>query len=126
MDKIKTVLHIGQGLMLLNAAIWVLVTVVYLLQVSRMPISIQSFAAMTGTGMLAYGGILAFLGFKLGKQQKIYFISSALLLGVSIVLTFLDQVGAADLLALIPPAFTLIYLLVNRNVFNGRLTSESG
>ncbi len=126
MDKIKTVLHIGQGLMLLNAAIWVLVTVVYLLQVSRMPISIQPFAAMTGTVMLAYGGILAFLGFKLGKQQKIYFISSALLLGVSIVLTFLDQVGAADLLALIPPAFTLIYLLVNRNVFSGRLTSESG
>lgn len=123
MNKVKTVLRIGQGLMLLNAAIWLLVAVAYLARIGSIPAAIRSLAFATGVGMLIYGGILTFLGIKLGEQQKIYFISSALLLGASTALTFLDQVGAADLIALIPPVFTLIFLLVNRNVFNGKLTA---
>ncbi len=123
MKKIKTVLRIGQGLMLLNAAIWLLVAVVYLFRINSISPAIRSFAITTGIGMLIYGGVLLFLGIKLGEQQKIYFISSALLLGASIALTFLDQVGAADLIALIPPVFTLVFLLVNRKVFNGKLTA---
>lgn len=123
MNKVKTVLRIGQGLMLLNAAIWLLVAVAYLARIGSMPPAIRAFAIATGIGMLIYGGILTFLGIKLGEQQKIYFISSALLLGASIALTFLDQVGAADLIALIPPVFTLIFLLVNRKVFNGKLAA---
>jgi len=123
MKKVKTVVRIGQGLMLLNAAIWLLVAIAYFAQIGSVPDSIRSIAIATGIGMLIYGGILLFLGIKLGEQQKIYFISSALLLGASVALTFLDRVGAADLIALIPPVFTLIFLLVNRKLFYGTLSA---
>ena len=74
MKKVKTVVRIGQGLMLLNAAIWLLVAIAYFAQIGSVPDSIRSIAIATGIGMLIYGGILLFLGIKLGEQQKIYFI----------------------------------------------------
>ncbi len=64
--------------------------------------------------MLGYGVILLGLGIGLGTRKKFFYYASLVMIALSVILPIFDDFGWADLLAVIPAAVTLIYLIYNR------------
>jgi hypothetical protein len=109
--KLVTALRI---LFLLNAVLWVVLGAVTL---SRMASASPEQAAVAGilaALMAAYGLVLCFIAWSLGKRRRIFYYFAIAVSVVTILLTFTDQVGLADIIGLVLAAVPLVLLIATR------------
>ena len=114
MENNKKVMRISQGLMYLNALIWLVAGVAIFFRPRINPVIPSWIFIGMAVLMLGYGGILIGLGFGLGTRNKFFYYASTIMVALSVILPIFDDFGLADLLAVIPAAVTLIYLIYNR------------
>ena len=114
MDNNLKVIRIGQGLIFFNALIWLVAGVAIFFR-PRMNPTIPSWIFIgMAILMLGYGVILIGLGIALGTRKKFFLYASVVMIALSVILPIFDDFGLADLLAVIPAAVTLIYLVYKR------------
>ncbi len=114
MDNNQKVMRIGQGLMYFNALIWLVAGVAIFFR-PRINLNIPSWIFIgMAILMLGYGVILIGLGIALGTSKKFFLYASVAMIALSVILPIFDDFGFADLLAVIPAAVTLIYLICKR------------
>ena len=108
----------AQGLLLLNAAIWLVFGIV----------SVVRLAGNAGQGVTALvvailifgnAGAMALSGALLGRRRLLFYLFALAVLAVNIVLTFTDQVGAFDWITFALDLVLLGILLVARKQFLG-------
>jgi len=114
MENNQKMMRISQGLMYLNALIWMVAGVAgFFLRRINQKIPSWIFIGMAIL-MLGYGVILIGLGIALGTRKKFFLYASVVMIALSVILPIFDDFGLADLLAVIPAAVTLIYLVYKR------------
>jgi hypothetical protein len=114
MENNQKVMRISQGLMYFNALIWLVAGVAIFFR-PRMNPTIPSWIFIgMAILMLGYGLILIGLGIALGTRKKFFLYASVGMIALSVILPIFDDFGLADLLAVIPAAVTLIYLIYKR------------
>lgn len=109
--RIVTALRI---LFLVSAVVWVVIGAVTL---SRMASASSEQAAVAGilaALMAAYGLVLCFIAWSLGRRKKIFYYFAIAVSVVTILLTFTDQVGLADLIGLALAVAPLVLLIAAR------------
>jgi hypothetical protein len=115
MDNNQKGIRIGQVLIYLNALIWMIAGVAIFFR-PRMNLNIPSWIFIgMAILMLGYGMILIGLGIGLGTRKRFFYVAALLMITLSVILPIFDDFGLADLLAVIPAAITLIYLVYNRS-----------
>jgi hypothetical protein len=114
MDNNQKVMRISQVLICVNAMIWLVAGVaIFFRQRINHTIPSWIFIGMAIL-MLGYGVILLGLGIGIGTRKKFYYYAALVMIALSVILPIFDDFGLADLLAVIPAAVTLIYLIYNR------------
>lgn len=114
MENNQKVMRICQGLMYFNALIWLVAGVAIFFRPRMNPVIPSWIFIGMAILMLGYGVILIGLGIALGTRKKFLFYASVVMIALSVILPIFDDFGLADLLAVIPAAVTLIYLIYNR------------
>jgi hypothetical protein len=115
MDNDQKVLRISQVLIGLNALIWLVAGGAIFFRPRLNPAIPSWIFIVMAILMLGYGVILLGLGIGLGTRKKFIYYAALVLIALSVILPIFDDFGFADLLAVIVPAVTLIYLIYNRN-----------
>ncbi len=118
MNKSKIVVWIGQGLLFLNALLWLVPGVAGLFgynPLTKVPFWV---ILVISGGMILYGGILILVGILLRLRRKAYYFTAVILMGMSILLPVFDDFGMADLIVAVPAICTLIFLLFNKKVLS--------
>ena len=114
MENNQKVMRISQVLIYINALIWLVAGVAIFFR-PRINHAIPSWIFIgMAILMLGYGVILIGLGIALGTRKKFFFYASVVMIALSVILPIFDDFGLADLLAVIPAAVTLIYLIYKR------------
>jgi hypothetical protein len=114
MENNQKVMRIGQVLIYVNALIWLVAGVAIFFR-PRINPAIPSWIFIgMAILMLGYGVILVGVGIGLGTRNKFIYYAAMVMLALSVILPIFDDFGLADLLAIIPPTVTLIYLIYNR------------
>ena len=115
MDNNQKVMRISQGLIYVNALIWLVAGVAIFFR-PRMNPTIPSWIFIgMAILMLGYGVILLGLGIGLGTRKKFFYYAALAMIALSVILPIFDDFGLADLLAVVLPAMTLIYLIYKRD-----------
>lgn len=122
MKNDKLVVWIGQGLLFLNALLWLVVGFAGIFRInSRTNVPIWVILVISG-GMIVYGSILLLLGILLRLRRRLYYFSAVILLGVSIILPLFDDFGLADMIAVVPAICALIFLLFKKRILTDSVT----
>jgi hypothetical protein len=102
----------SQILFWLNAAIWLVFGGINLVRMT----SSSETLTLVMVAILMFGNAVAMLlaGIGIGKRRSTYLFLAVLLLGVNILLTFTDQVGAFDLVTLATDTILLMLLYLSR------------
>jgi lysylphosphatidylglycerol synthetase-like protein (DUF2156 family) len=117
MENNQKVMRISQGLMYLNALIWIVAGVAGFF-LRRMNLNIPSWIFIgMAILMLGYGVILIGLGIGLGTRKKFFYYAVLVMIALSVILPIFDDFGFADLLAVIPAVITLVFLSINKKSF---------
>jgi hypothetical protein len=117
MENNQKVMSISQGLMYLNALIWIVAGVAGFF-LRRMNLNIPSWIFIgMAILMLGYGVILIGLGIGLGTKNKFVYYAALVMIALSVILPIFDDFGFADLLAVIPAVITLVFLSINKKSF---------
>jgi lysylphosphatidylglycerol synthetase-like protein (DUF2156 family) len=117
MENNQKVMRISQGLMYLNALIWIVAGVAGFF-LRRMNLNIPSWIFIgMAILMLGYGVILIGLGIGLGTKNKFVYYAALVMIALSVILPIFDDFGFADLLAVIPAVITLVFLSINKKSF---------
>lgn len=114
MKRAKMVVWIGQGLLFLNALLWLVVGIAGIFLIdpnSKAPFWVL---VIISVGMIVYGAILVLLGFLLRLRRRLYYFTAVILLVISILLPLFDDFGLADMIAVVPAICALIYLLFKK------------
>ena len=118
MNKVKIMVWIGQGLLFLNALLWLVPGVAGLIGFNPLRGVPFWVVLVISGGMILYGGILILVGILLRLRRKVYYFTTVILLGISILLLVFDDFGMADLIVAVPAICTLIFLLFNKKVLS--------
>jgi len=110
----KKVMRISQGLIFLNALIWIIAGIAGLLRSKLIPGIPSWIIVVMSIGMMGYGAILFGLGIGLGTRKRFFYYASLAMIALSVILPVFDDFGLADLLAVIPAAATMVYLILNK------------
>jgi hypothetical protein len=123
MENNQKVMRISQGLMYLNALIWMVAGVAgFFLRRINQKIPSWIFIGMAIL-MVGYGVILIGLGLGLRKRRIFYHVS-LVMIALSVILPIFDDFGFADLLAVIPAIITFVFLSINKKIL--LLAAEEG
>lgn len=114
MNHDKKVMRISQGLIFLNALIWIIAGIAGLLRSKLIPGIPSWIIVVMSIGMMGYGAILFGLGIGLGTRKRFFYYASLAMIALSVILPVFDDFGLADLLAVIPAAATMVYLILNK------------
>ncbi len=125
MDNTKKVIRIGQGLVIFNALIWLVVGVAYLMRAGQLPGVPYWVILVMSIGMLGFGAILFGLGIGLATRRRFFFYAALSMLALSVILPIFDDFGLADLLAVLPAVGTVIYLSINKRIICGSQISSN-
>ncbi len=112
------VMRWAQGLLFLNAAIWLVFGIV---SVVRLAGNAGQGVTAVVVAVLMFGnaGAMALSGALLGKRRLLFYLFALAVLAVNIVLTFTDQVGALDWITFAIDLVLLGILIVARREFVG-------
>ena len=114
MENNQKVMRISQGLMYFNALIWLVAGVAIFFRPRMNPTIPSWIFTIMAILMLGYGVVLVGLGIGLGTRKNFFYYASVVMITLSVILPIFDDFGLADLLAVIPAAATLIYLIYKR------------
>jgi len=122
----KNIVLWGQGLVILNAVIWMAVGIVWLLRQHSPAVMPLWVVWGMGIAMIGYGGALLFLGVQLRRQKQDIYLAAVALISIAIIAGLFDDLGLADLLGLLPGLVALIYLWIYKNVLSGAGPAPKG
>jgi len=108
-SKAPTPVIVAQAIFLLNAAIWILFSI---LTLRRMH---ESTAWIIAILMAGNAGAMLLAGWGIGKRQKWFYYLGIAVLAVNIVLTVTDEFGLFDLITLLIDVILLVLLLATRS-----------
>lgn len=97
-----------KGLFFLNAAIWVLLGVLFLSRTANQMVWMISIL------MFVNAAIMLVFGLAVGRGGRLVYLATLAFLGANILLTVTDQVGFADLITLLIDLALLVLLVVDR------------
>ena len=109
--KLVTALRI---LFLLNAVVWVVLGAVTLARMASGSPEQASVAGILTALMAAYALVLCFIAWSLGKRKRIFYYFAIAVSVLTILLTFTDQVGLADIIGLVMALVPLVLLIATR------------
>jgi hypothetical protein len=115
--KISGAVHTAQALFYLNAAIWMIFSVVtmgYIQYDPPVPIMVQWVIAVL---MVGNAGAMAFSGYFLSKKARWSYLLAVIVLSINIILTVTDQVGIFDWITLLIDLVLMIILLTLRKEY---------
>jgi hypothetical protein len=107
-------MHSAQALFFLNAAIWMVLGIVSIYRIpSRSP---EQVSIAWVVAMLMFGNAAAMLlsGVVIARPGRFGYAFALAVLGINILLTFTDQVGALDLFTLLIDMLLLVLLIIAR------------
>ncbi|MGD2206249.1 MAG: hypothetical protein PVH17_05675 [Anaerolineae bacterium] len=107
----RTPVVAAQALFVMNAVFWILLGVS---SVSRLENN-AGLAWLIAVLMLANAGVMAWIGWGLGKEPKPFYYLAIPVLAVNILLTVTDEFGLFDLIALLMDVVLLMLLVVTRS-----------
>ena len=114
MNQNKSV-AISQILFIINAAIWLILGIAdFLYLANRIAMLILLIITLL---MFANAGVMLWLAWGLGKQSKLFFYCALGVMAVNIILTFTDEFGFYDLLALLFEVAIVVFLIVTRSLY---------
>jgi hypothetical protein len=116
-DSNDRILKIVQGLFLLNAAIWIVFSIIRLVEIAAGPAPVG--AIFQAVAVLMFGNAVAMLlaAWLVGKQDVWGYLFALAILVVNIFFTFTDQVGFFDWATFGVDLVILGILTVKRKVF---------
>jgi hypothetical protein len=117
MDNNHKVMRIGQGLIYLNALIWLVAGVAIFLRPRINPTIPSWTITVMAILMLGYGVILFRLGIGLRTRNKFIYYAVLAVIALSVILPIFDDFGLADLLAVIPAIIAFVFLSINKYFF---------
>ena len=109
--RIVTALRI---LFLVSAVVWVVLGAVTLARMASGSPEQASVAGILAALMAAYALVLCFIAWSLGKRKKVFYYFAIAVSVLTILLTFTDQVGLADLIGLALAVAPLVLLIAAR------------
>lgn len=109
--------QVAQWMFLVIAAVWVAFALMTLLASSA---TTAVGAWLMALLMCATAAALAWLAWGIGKQDRRYWVSGLLVLGVNVVLTITDEFGVFDLVTLILDLGLVGLLLATRSLYPPR------
>ena len=109
--KLVTALRI---LFLVSAVVWVVLGAVTLARMASGSPEQASVAGILAALMAAYALVLCFIAWSLGKRKKVFYYFAIAVSVLTILLTFTDQVGLADLIGLALAVAPLVLLIAAR------------
>ena len=120
MDSTKTndrILRIVQGLFLLNAVIWIVFSIIRLIEIAAGPAQVS--AIFQAVALMMFGNAVAMLlaAWLVGKQDVWGYLFALAILVVNIFFTFTDQVGFYDWASFGVDLVILVLMTVKRRVF---------
>ena len=120
MDSAKSndrVLRIVQGLFLLNAVIWIVFSIIRLIEIASDPGPVGAF--FQAVALMMFGNAVAMLlaAWLVGKRDVWGYLFAVAILVVNIFFTFTDQVGFFDWATFGVDLVILVILAVKRRVF---------
>jgi hypothetical protein len=116
MDNNQKMMRISQVLIYVNALIWLVAGVAIFFR-TRINHAIPSWIFIgMAILMLGYGVILLVLGIGLGTRKKFIYYAALVLIALSVILPIFDDFGLADLLAVIPAIFAVVYLSIYKKI----------
>ncbi len=114
MSDAKNIVRAAQILVGLNALIWLVVAVVYLLRYAASDDIPLGLVILIALGMAVFGALLLLLGIRLSQRRKAVVYAALCALMFSLVLPIFDDFGWVDFLAALPALIAAIYLLLHR------------
>jgi len=126
MKSEKAIVRWGQGLLIVNAAIWVGVGVAWLLRHDGAMALPPWLVWGLGLAMLSYGALLLAVGIQLRLKKRRIHLAAVLLISMAIIGGMFDDLGLADLLGMLPALAALIYLWIHKNTFSGAGPAPKG
>jgi hypothetical protein len=110
-------LQFAQLLLGLNAVIWLLFAIIFLLRQTGDGSAQQTVFFIIAVLMFANSGAMLVTAWLLAMRRQIFFFFAIALLLVNVILTFTDQFGVFDLLTLLIDLLLLGILLARRTHF---------
>jgi presenilin-like A22 family membrane protease len=101
-------------LFLVSAVVWVVLGAVTLARMASGSPEQASVAGVLAALMAAYALVLCFIAWSLGKRKKVFYYFAIAVSVLTILLTFTDQVGLADLIGLALAVAPLVLLIAAR------------
>ncbi len=110
-------LRVVQGLFLLNAVIWIVFSIIRLIEIAAGPAQVG--AIFQAVALMMFGNAVAMLlaAWLVGKQDVWGYLFALAILVVNIFFTFTDQVGFFDWATFGVDLVILVLLAVKRRVF---------
>ena len=105
----------AQALFILMGLIWIIFGVATLVRMGSSGMNPTITLWIIAILMFGNAGVLLFLGWGIGRQNKMFFYLGILVLTINIFLTVTDEFGMFDLITLIIDLVLLILLIVNRS-----------
>ena len=101
-------------LFLLSAILWIVLGAITLFRMASGSPEQSAVAGILAALMAAYGLVLCFIAWSLGRRKKIFYYFAIAVSVLTILLTFTDQVGLADIIGLVMAAVPLVLLIAAR------------
>lgn len=113
----KTSINLARLGLVFLGLIWLVFGVYSLIRISGGSSSLANYAWIISGLMFINGGLLIWVGWRLGEKQRRYYLLALLILAVNILLTITDEFGIFDLVTLLIAIGIFILLLATRSVF---------
>lgn len=114
-DQAPVSVKAAQVLFFLMGAIWISFGTAALIKLVNSDTNPTITLWVVGLLMFGNAGAFLFLGWGIGRQNKIFFYLGILVLVVNILLTVTDEFGAFDLITLIIDLVLLVLLIITRS-----------
>lgn len=114
MSDAKNIVRTAQVLVGLNALIWLVVAVFYLLRYAKSGDIPLGLVILIALGMAVFGAFLLLAAVRLSQRRKAVVYAALCGLMFSLVLPIFDDFGWVDFLATLPALIATVYLLLQR------------